>query len=74
MEEDKKVKEIKFIIPENGEKLSANADELHKELLKLPAEMYVDLYHTMKSKMENNCFISNGCISAGSISSGAVRI
>ena len=36
------MKEIKFIIPENGEKLSANADELHEELLKLPAEMYVN--------------------------------
>ena len=68
------MKEIKFIIPENGEKLSANVDELHKELLKLPAEMYVDLYHTMKSKMENRYFVSNGCISASSISSGVARI
>lgn len=74
MEEDKKMKEIKFIIHENGEKLSANADELHKELLKLPAEMYVNLYHMMKSKMENSYFISNGCISASSIFSGARRI
>ena len=74
MEEDKKMKEIKFIIPENGEKLSANADELHEELLKLPAEMYVNLYHMMKSKMENSYFVSNGCISSSYISSGAVRI
>ena len=68
------MKEIKFIIPENGEKLSANANELHTELLKLPAEMYVDLYHMMKSKMENSYYLSNGCISADLISTGAIRV
>lgn len=68
------MKEIKFVVPENGEKLSANASELHAELLKLPAEMYVDLYHMMKSKMENSYYVSNGCISAGSISTGAIRV
>lgn len=68
------MKEIKFVVPENGEKLSANASELHAELLKLPAEMYVDLYHMMKSKMENSYYVSNGCISAGSISAGAIRV
>ena len=68
------MKEIKFVVTENGEKSCANADELHRELLKLPAEMYVNLYHMMKSKMENSYFVSNGCISASSISSGAVRI
>ena len=68
------MKEIKFVVPENGEKLSANASELHAELLKLPAEMYVDLYHMMKSKMENSYYVSNGCISAGSISTGAIPV
>lgn len=59
------MKEIKFVIPENGEKLSANAGELHAELLKLPAEMYVELYHMMKSKMENSLFISSNSVSSG---------
>lgn len=68
------MKEIKFVIPENEEKLSTNVGELHDELLKLPAEMYVDLYHMMKSKMENSCFVSNGCISTGSIPSSFARI
>ena len=74
MEEDKKMREIKFVIPEQGEKISTNASELHAELLKLPAEMYVNLYHMMKNKMENSYFVSNGCISASSISSGVARI
>lgn len=68
------MKEIKFVVPENGEKLSANANDLHAELLKLPAEMYVNLYHMMKSKMENSYFVSNGCISADLISTGAIRV
>lgn len=68
------MKEIKFVIPENGEKLSANASELHAELLKLPAEMYVDLYHMMKSKMENSYYVSSGCISASSISTRAIPV
>lgn len=48
------MKEIKFVIPEQGERILCSADELHKELLKLPAELYVDLYHKMKRRMENN--------------------
>jgi len=72
--EESKVKEIKFVVPENGERLSANASELHTELLKLPAEMYVDLYHMMKNKMENSCYVSSGCISAGSISARAIPV
>lgn len=68
------MKEIKFVVPENGEKLCANADELHRELLKLPAEMYVNLYHMMKSKMENSYFVSNVCSFDSSISSVAARI
>lgn len=66
------MKEIKFCIPEQGEKLSMNAEDLHKELLKLPAEMYVDLYHMMKCKMENSYYVSNCCISGGFIRSGTV--
>lgn len=67
------MKEIKFVIPENGEKLSTNSSDLHAELLKLPAEMYVDLYHMMKSKMENGYFVSNCCISSNFISSDMTR-
>lgn len=68
------MKEIKIVIPENGEMLATKADALHAELLKLPAEMYVDLYHMMKSKMENSCFISNGSIvTAKPLGAGEIR-
>lgn len=68
------MKEIKFVVPENGEKLSANASELHAELLKLPADMYVELYHMMKNKMENNFSTSGYCISTGSIPTSAIQV
>ncbi len=51
------MKEIKFNIPEDGEKPITNAFEIHKELLKMPADLYVDLFHLMKSKIESNAYL-----------------
>lgn len=65
------MKEIKFVIPEQGEKILCNADELHNELLKLPAEMYVSLYHAMKHKMENSASITTGYTSASALLASA---
>lgn len=59
-----KMKEIKIAIPENGEMFAPKVDDLHAELLKLPAYMYVDLFHMMKNKMDDSYYVSNGFISA----------
>jgi len=64
------MKEIKITIPDNGEVSAMKTDDLHAELLKLPAKMYVDLYHMMKNNMENSYYISNGTFNGGMIRSG----
>lgn len=56
------MKEIKIIVPENGEKLSVNVSDLHEELLKLPVEMYLDLYYTMKRKINGATPSSIACL------------
>lgn len=60
------MKEIKIAVPEQGEMLLVDISELHKELLKLPAGLYMDLYRAMSRKIDNSNFALNGLISANS--------
>ncbi len=42
---------IRKIIAETGEECRVDADMLHNTLTKLPAEIYLQLYHKMQEKV-----------------------
>lgn len=42
---------IKNIIVETGEECKIDLDVMHEALCKLPAELYVGLYHKMQTKI-----------------------
>lgn len=62
--EVKRVGTVKNITAEMGEDCNVDVDILHDTLSKLPAEMYLKLYHKMQEKVLGYPPFYNGCYPA----------
>lgn len=52
---------IKNIVVETGEECKIDVDMLHDALTKLPAEIYLQLYHRMQTKVLGYPGFYGGC-------------
>ncbi len=59
--EESKVRTIKNITAEEGEECNVDVDMLHDGLAKLPAELYLKLYHKMQVKVLGYPGFYGGC-------------
>jgi len=59
--EELKVQTVKNITVELGEECKIDVDMLHDTLVKLPAEMYLKLYHKMQVKVLGYPGFYGGC-------------